>query len=90
MMSPISPSSSSASSNGERVRISLLKVIDFAPNCYAEKKEFSTVKRDVIIVHSSQCPNSDIGTGVMAADSWRVTEQHRSFDEASEPRRRTV
>jgi len=55
-----------------------------------EKKEFITVKGDVIIVHSSLCPDSDIGTGVMAADSWRVTEQHRSFDEASEPGRRTV
>jgi hypothetical protein len=85
MMLPISPSISSASSNGERVRISVLKVIDFAPNCYAENCEFSTVKRDVIIVHSSLCLNSDIGTGVMAADSWRVTEQHWTFDEGSEP-----
>jgi hypothetical protein len=62
----------------------VLKVIDLAPNCYAEDNEFSTVKGDVIIVHSPLCPDPDIGTGAMAADSWRVTEQHRSFDEASE------
>jgi hypothetical protein len=47
--------------------------------------EFITVKRDVIIIHSALCPGTDIGTGVMAADSWRVTEQHWTFDEASEP-----
>src|SRR4029434_2249051 len=63
MRLPISPSISSASSNGERVRISVLKVIDFAPNCYAQNNEFSTVKRDVIIVHSSLCIDSYIGTG---------------------------
>jgi hypothetical protein len=62
----------------------VLKVIDFAPNCYAENLEFSTVKWDVIIVHSSLCPDSDIGTGLIAADSWRATEQHgRSMKRAS-------
>jgi hypothetical protein len=62
----------------------VLKVIDLAPNCYAEENEFSTVKRDVIIVHSPLCPDPDIGTGAMTVDSGRVTEQHWSFNEASE------
>jgi hypothetical protein len=52
--------------------------------------EFITVKSNVIIVHSSLCPEADIGTDLPAVDSWRVTEQHLTFDGASEPRRRTL
>jgi len=54
----------------------VLKVIDFAPNCYAESNEFSTVKREVIIVHSSLCIDSYIGTGRDDGGFTGVTEQH--------------
>src|SRR5882724_7533140 len=79
---PISPSISSGSSNGERVRISVVKVIDYAPNCYADGSEFIIVKGHVIIVHSHSllqcselCLIPNIGTRparALSACAWKT------------------
>src|SRR3954469_16384775 len=87
IMLPISPSISSGSSNGERVRISVLKVIDFAPNCYAENWQFSHRQEGChpcpqLAVPGFRHWNRPIGGGFMAGN--------RALGQAADPRRRPV
>src|SRR6266513_2828757 len=92
MMLPISPSISSASINGERVRISADTDMKYLQTVTRNLLNLSP-SREMSLLSTARCvlvPTLEPAClRPSHSESWWVTEQRWTFDETREPRRHT-